>query len=397
MRRSGFATKTDAADALTRVLECERSGVRLDDTETVASYLTAWLETKAQSLKPNTVARYRDYIHNDLIPAFGAVRLERLTHDHVTHFVNAQLAVGRGAVTLRRCITTLSSALNDARRNRRLNHNAARFTKIPKPPRGEVTCWTTTEAGAFLRHCRQVDDPLADLFELMICTGMRKGEVLGLHWSDVDLDNHMLFVRCTLVSVNNSRLIFNDPKTGGSRAWIALSPRAGAALQRQRCRQSEQPTTTSRYDDLDLLFSRSDGQPLRPEYVLHRFRGLIADAGLPRIRVHDLRHLAATIMITEGVPLAIVSKTMRHKTLATTVDIYGHLTRQAAQDGVDATSAALDAADRRSPTCALLAPCSAATCGSTASTTSARSRTASTTRPERFLAGPRQPPSTCEP
>ena len=120
MRRSGFATKTDAADALTKVLECERSGVRLDDTETVASYLTAWLETRSQSLKPNTVARYRDYIHNDLIPAFGAVRLERLTHDHVTHFVNAQLAVGRGAVTLRRCITTLSSALNDAtRRGRR--------------------------------------------------------------------------------------------------------------------------------------------------------------------------------------------------------------------------------------------------------------------------------------
>jgi hypothetical protein len=71
--------------------------------------------------------------------------------------------------------------------------------------------------------------------------------------------------RCTLVSVNNSRLIFNDPKTRGSRAWIALSPRAGAALQRQRRRQSEQPTTTSRYDDLDLVFSRPDGQPLRPE------------------------------------------------------------------------------------------------------------------------------------
>lgn len=94
------------------------------------------------------------------------------------------------------------------------------------------------------------------------------------------------------------------------------------------------------------MFSRPNGQPLRPEQVLRHFYSLTQAAGVPHIRIHDLRHLAATIMITSGVPLAMVSKTLRHSTLATTVDIYGHLTRQAAQDAVDATAAALDNAEQ---------------------------------------------------
>ncbi|BCY13453.1 site-specific integrase [Actinoplanes sp. L3-i22] len=243
---------------------------------------------------------------------------------------------------MRRCVTALSSALNDARRNHRLPHNAARFAKIPRLPRPELTCWSTNQASAFLRYCRTVDAPMAELFELMICTGIRKGETLGLHWADVDLAARALFVRWTLVSVDNSRSMFNAPKTKGSRAWVAVSDRAIAALQRQRRRQQ---LATRGYDDLDLVFARPDGQPLRPQYVLDRLRRLTADAELPAIRVHDLRHIAATIMLSHGAPLAVVSKTLRHKNVATTIDLYGHLTRDAADDGVSATCAALDAAD----------------------------------------------------
>src|SRR5262249_40673404 len=128
---------------------------------------------------------------------FGAVRLERLTHQHVYQFVCTQLASGRGPVTVRRCIATLSSALNDAIRQRRLTHNAARYTAIPLPRRIERPCWTVEEAAAFLRHCHQINDPLTELFEVLICTGMRKGEALGPHWADVDLDARLLFVRHT--------------------------------------------------------------------------------------------------------------------------------------------------------------------------------------------------------
>lgn len=176
---------------------------------------------------------------------------------------------------------------------------------------------------------------------------MRKGEALGLHWADVDLDARLLFVRHTLVAVDNSRLAFNTPKTPGSHDWITLSTRAVDALRRRARRHRREAVTGAAYHDHGLVYCRPDGQPLRPERVLRHFYDLTAAAGVPRIRVHDLRHLAATIMIASGVPLAMVSKTLRHSTLSTTVDIYGHLTRQAAQDAVDATAKALDNAERR--------------------------------------------------
>ena len=347
MRRSGFATKAEASAALTNVLQCERAGVSIDDTETVADYLRRWFEAKAPTRKPNTVNRYRAYLDNDLIPAFGAIRLERLTHEQVAQFIRRELDAGRGLVTLRRCITTLSTALNDARRAHRLDHNAARYAQIPRRPRKELTCWSTAEASAFLRHCHAAGETLADLYELMIGTGMRKGEVLGLHWADVDLDARRLFVRWTLVAVDNSRTMFNAPKTKGSQAWIALSSRAVDALKRQRRQQRGQQLAAAQYDDLDLVFPRADGQPMRPQYLLNHFRRATADAGVPDLRVHDLRHVAATVMLTNGVPMAVVSKTLRHKNVATTIDLYGHLTPDAAVDGVTAAAAALDRADAK--------------------------------------------------
>jgi integrase len=175
----------------------------------------------------------------------------------------------------------------------------------------------------------------------------RKGEALGLHWADVDLDARLLFVRHTLVAVDNSRLVFNPPKTPGSRDWIALSTRAVDALRRRARRHRTQALTGPAYHDKGLVFCRPDGKPLRPEHVLRHFYDLAEAAAVPRIRVHDLRHLATTIMIASGVPLAMVSKTLRHSTLSTTVDIYGHLTRQAAQNAVDATATALDKAERK--------------------------------------------------
>lgn len=163
MRRGGVATKTEASAALTNVLQCERAGVSIDDTETVADYLRRWFEAKAPTRKPNTVNRYRAYLDDDLIPAFGAVRLESLNHQHVAQFIRRELDAGRGLVTLRRCITTLSTALNDARRAHRLEHNAARYAQIPRRPRKDLTCWSTVEASAFLRHCHTAEEPLADL------------------------------------------------------------------------------------------------------------------------------------------------------------------------------------------------------------------------------------------
>jgi integrase len=257
------------------------------------------------------------------------------TTSHVALFIGNQLASGRGPVTLRRCVATLSSALTDAVRQRRLAHNPARYALVPRPPKYEPTCWSPIEAAKFLRYCHEHDDPLADLYEIIIGTGLRKGEALALHWHDIHLDDHVAFVRHTLSNINNTTPVLTTPKTKNSRTWIGLSDRVVTALQRQRLRQPGR----------DLVFSRRDGNPLRPEYVLHHFHQLTAAAGLPKIRVHDLRHFAATTMLNSRVPLAVISRAMRHSTLSTTTEVYGHLLRHVAHDAADVIANTLDTAD----------------------------------------------------
>lgn len=350
LRRCGFPTQALARAALDRVLACERAGIHVDDRQTVADYLEAWLETKQRSLKPTTLARYVDYIHKDLTPALGAIRLEELTHHHIASFVNIQLAAGRGPVTVHRCIGTLSSALTDAVRRHRLIHNPARFANIPRPHPKQQTCWSPAQAAAFLRHCAQINDPLTELYELLMCTGMRKGEALALHWAEVDLDKQVLFVRYTLSNINNTAPVFTSPKTKSSHAWIGLSNRAVNALGRQAQRQLQQRDVAGpRFHDQDLVFTRRYGEPLRHEYVLRHLHQLTRDAALPLIRVHDLRHFAATTMLSSQVPLAMASKTMRHSTLSTTIEIYGHLLRHVAQQAVDAIDTALTTAENSIP------------------------------------------------
>ncbi|MFD9407684.1 tyrosine recombinase XerC [Streptomyces sp. NPDC059989] len=248
--------------------------------------------------------------HNDLAPAFGTLKLDELGHRHIAAFVTAELAAGRGKTTLYRCLATLSSALGDAVRQHRLPHNPASPPALHRPPSPERRIWTADEAVRFLQHRHQADPDMADLFEFLMGTGMRKGEALGLHWHDVHPPERVLYVRCTLSAIDNNHLAITSPKTRASENWVAISPRVATALQHRA-----QSKTRSRGDPYDrfaeLVFCRPDGRPLRPQGVLDRLRKLSDEAGVPRITVHDLRHLAATMFST----MADLPRTGRATTL----------------------------------------------------------------------------------
>ncbi|MBT2458541.1 tyrosine-type recombinase/integrase family protein [Streptomyces sp. ISL-86] len=163
VRRGGFPTQDSAEQALGRFLEGEVGGYNADPSQTVAAYLNTWLEAKALVLKPTTMARYRDYVRNDLIPAFGGLKLDQLAHRHISAFVTCQLAAGRGHTTLYRCLATLSSALGDAVRQHRLPHNPASPPVLRRPPAPERRIWTAEEAVRFLLYCHRADPEIADL------------------------------------------------------------------------------------------------------------------------------------------------------------------------------------------------------------------------------------------
>lgn len=347
LRRGGYPTRSAASRALAGVRARYGAGVTVDDRESLAEYLTAWLHGRRHKLKPTTLHSYRGYVVNDLIPALGTIRLEQLRHDHVAELIAELETAGRGVTTIRRVVGVLSSALTDAVRQHRLTHNVAAHAPLPPEGRAERTPWTAGQAVAFLDHCHQHGERLTDLYEVLIGTGLRRGECLALRWADLDLDARVLFVhpkRGTLSDVNG-HLMFTAPKTKGSSAGVGLSSRVVAAFDRQRQRQAgERATWAEAYEDTGLVFARGNGAPLRPEYVLARFHTLTEQAILPRVRLHDLRHLAATLMLAAGVPLALVSKTLRHAKVGITADLYGHLTRETAHAAADGLGAALDAA-----------------------------------------------------
>ncbi|MEV4440828.1 tyrosine-type recombinase/integrase [Streptomyces sp. NPDC049577] len=153
----------------------------------------------------------------------------------------------------------------------------------------------------------------------------------------------VLYIHATLSAIDNNRLVITTPKTRASRNWVAISGRVAAALRRRRY---ERCPSTAQGLEGDFVFHRNDGRPLHPEYTLNRFHLLAREAGVSRTTIHDLRHLSATISINAGVPLTVVSKTLRHWTLSTTANVYSHLTPQAAREAVDVIDKILTRADQ---------------------------------------------------
>lgn len=343
MRRHRWTTKKPAEAALRDVQSRNGQGVDVDDRELVADWLRTFLHEKRHTLKPKTLHQYRLYVDQDLIPALGAIRLEHLRHTHVSALISDMEAAGRGAPTIRRCIAVLSSALSYAVARRRLTHNVAKHAPLPPEGREERRPWSAEEAVAFLEHV--TDHRLSALWEVLIGCGLRRGEALGLRWSDVDIAGRTLHVRQTLSDING-HLVFGTPKTRGSAAGVGLSTRVVEALRKYREQQLiERAVWGDAYEDNGLVFTRENGAPLRPESVLIEFHRLTDAAGLRRVRLHDLRHLAATLMISAGVPLALVSKTLRHSKMSITAELYGHLTTEAAHAASDALAGVLDAAE----------------------------------------------------
>ncbi len=342
LRRGGFPTERKAKEELRKVTDRVPTSVKNDDRETVAQYLPKWQRAMRHKLKPKTLHQYGLYVGKDLIPALGTIKLEALSHEHITTMVLDLEDAGRRATTIKRIVAALSSALNHAVRTKRLTHNAAEHVSTPAVPTSERVPWTAQEAVTFLEYV--TGDRLAEFFEVMIGTGLRRGEALALRWDDVDLERKMLRVRQAATEVDG-KLVIGAPKTTGSAAGVGLSARVVAALKRQRERQLvEVFEWADGYEDNGLVFTRENGAMLRPRHLLAHFHELSEEAGVPKVRIHDLRHLAATLMLTNGVPLALVSKTLRHSQVGITANLYGHLTQEAAHAAADSLGGALDVA-----------------------------------------------------
>ncbi|GAA4287288.1 site-specific integrase [Georgenia daeguensis] len=353
-KKGGFRTKKEAEVALAQAAASKADGtLAYDQSLTVGRYLETWLEQKvAAGLKPTTARSYRQHIDDYLVPLFGHRRLRDLGPGEVEVALSGLVQDGgkRGRPvspsTVQRIRATLRSALASAKRKRLVATNAAQDLELPAARRPRVSPWEPDELGAFLEVAAQ--DSLGALFEVIAFTGLRRGEALGLRWADIDVKSRRLVVRrqvvglpspepCPFCGAVHKGRQFGSPKTEGREGGvIELATRTLEALEAHGLVQDlDRAEWGTAYSDHDLVFARPNGEPLAPDAVTKAFTALAEKAGLRPVRLHDLRHGAASLMLADGVDIAVVSKVLGHSSIAITVDTYAHLLPGVGRDAAE--------------------------------------------------------------
>lgn len=328
---SGFRTKRDADRALTEILSRLDQGTYVEPTkQTLSSYLDDWLAATKPTLRASTYATYASIVETQIKPRVGSLPLPSITATRLNAMYGELLASGRrdgkgglSPATVRYVHAVIRKALADAVRRNQLTRNVADAADAPRQARTQIRTWSARELRAFLSHVE--GDRLYAAYVVAGTTGMRRGEVLGLKWQDIDLDKARVSIVRSLTVVGGYEVHFSEPKTARGRRMIALDPSTIAALREHRERQMlERSLMGEAYVDDDLAFCREDGTPLHPDAFSDAFWRHAKAARLPRIRFHDLRHTHATLALAAGVHPKVVSERLGHASITITLDTYSH-------------------------------------------------------------------------
>jgi integrase len=302
---------------------------------TVGEFLAGWLEASRQRIRPATWRQYESIVRVYLRPAVGGVQLSKLTPSHVERMTAALIAAGKSPRTAALARVVLRRALGDAQRDGLVPRNVAALARAPHVPIRALTAGRDYLAAEDLR--RLVSGarlhPQGALFILAATSGLRLGELLGLSWSDVDLDGGTLTVRRSWARAWNGWALA-EPKTARSRRTIHLAATAVDALRRHA-------DLAGKPEPAAPVFSDERGNRLRPEDVNHAFHRLLEASGLPSVPFHALRHSAATAMLAGGVPLKVVSEALGHSTITITADRYSGVVPAQRRDAAAAIDRAL--------------------------------------------------------
>jgi integrase len=332
-------THAEARVKLTEALRAIDTGAPIvrDERLTVGRYLDDWLERKRPSVKPLTWVRYQGLLKH-VIHAYGEKQVTKLSAAQLERLYAELMAPAAGGrrlspTTVHHIHTLLHQALADAERLGLVARNVAQRRSGAKPPsvqQVEMRTLDLEQARTLLAAAR--GDRLEALYTLAITTGMREGELLALRWRDVDLEAGHVQVRGTLARIPHKGHHTGSPKSKRSRRRLDLDLVVIAALRRHKARQAEEKLASgigAAWGDArwpDLVFTNEVGRCLdASNLVKHRFYPLLRRAELPRIRFHDLRHTAATLMLLKGVSAKVVSERLGHSSVAFTMDRYAHV------------------------------------------------------------------------
>ncbi|MGO8871241.1 MAG: tyrosine recombinase XerC [Acidimicrobiales bacterium] len=312
----------------------------VDERQTVEQWLNHWLDNVLPgTVKLTTEANYANLARRHLIPSLGKTRLAKLDVRQIEELIADLGRAGKSPNTIRLVRSVLRRSLGHAVRQGVLVRNVVTLTDGPRIPRGTGRALTVEEAQKLLEACR--DKRYEVGFVLLVETGMRLGELLGLRWDDVDLEAGQLNIRQTL-STLAGKIVLDEPKTASSKRPYELSVQAVEALKSHWAGQAaERLAVGEHWLASGLVLVTELGTPVDPNNFRKIFRKVSEEAGLEGCHPHELRHTAASLMLSRGVPLHVVSDVLGHSSISVTKDVYGHLVAGERRRATDAIAGAL--------------------------------------------------------
>ncbi|MFD8547120.1 tyrosine-type recombinase/integrase [Streptomyces sp. NPDC059649] len=297
----------------------------------LAEWLPYWLDNV---IKPNrkrsTYSKYAMHVRLYLVPLLGTKRLETLGPRHVRVFL-ADVARKSSAATAKEAHRVLRTALTAATREELVTRNVASLVEAPKFVSRETTPWTLDETLTFLEEARR--DPLYAAFVLAIAMGLRRGEVLGLRWSDVDLDGRVIRISNQVQRIGGE--LYQDTTKTGKIRPVPLPLICLAALRWHRLRQThEAEKRGTELSPAGLVFTTRSGRPIEPRNLNRSFSRLTASAGLRPIRLHDARHGCATLLTAAGVAPRVLMEILGHSQISMTMDVYTHVAQDTQREAI---------------------------------------------------------------
>ena len=329
------------------------AGLPLDDDKlTVNQLLDRWFDDvmRHQVASP-ALSNYETIARIHIRPALGGKQVAKLKPAEIDALLSAKLDSGLSVSTVRRIRSVLAQALTQAQRWEMVGRNAASLSRPPRAPRREGRSLSPEQVGKLVTA--MTEDRLASLFLTMLGTGLRRGEALGLRWSDVDLDHAVLTVRNQLRREpgrldpevgerSGAALVLVEPKTSSSKRIVPLCDWVVEALKMHKVRQAaERQALGAAWREGGFVFTTTIGTPVDPRNASRAFSELAKEAGLGKWHVHELRHSSASTSLAQGVPVEVVSAFLGHSSIRMTVDTYGHIGDSQLRTAADAMDVAL--------------------------------------------------------
>jgi len=342
IERTVRGNKREASKALAAmVAEVDRRPVTSAGKGTVAELCWEWLDHAAPSFSPKTVETTRMYIEDPIIPALGSLTVTKLTPSDLDRFYRQLLEVGRSRgpyapATIRRVHGILRRALTQGVRWGWITHNPAIDASPPRVPMKELKPPDPDQVVRLFRLAQESDPELATFILLAASSGVRRGELLALRWSDIDLDAARLSIERGIVRVGDD-LIEQGTKTHQSRR-ISLDAGTVSALKAHRERMAERAlVAASAIASESFVFSHAiDGSsPWHPDSTSRAFRRICQQAGVTEVRLHDLRHYVATRLLAAGVDVRTVAGRLGHRNPSTTLNVYSHFVPETDQEAAE--------------------------------------------------------------